>query len=136
MYYKKLQTIYSENELSKEFSISLLDRFDDFLRRNHKKDYLSPYQFALENDISVEQSVRFLMYYSGKEGILDVLPFVDCLSPTCHSSRIFLNDMDEYLDNRVICEDCGRTYSKENILPFIKVYFDIKDGVGIPPEKK
>lgn len=134
MYYKRLIEIYHESDCHLTFSERLLEQFDNFIRDEKKTDrnYLNPYRFALATNISVADSIKFFLYFTGEKKLLIALPFIDCFTPNCTGSRIFLNECEGIEEGVLSCEHCGREYLLEEVKKFILLYFKLKPEIQIP----
>ncbi|MFC4323665.1 hypothetical protein [Litchfieldia salsa] len=135
MYYKRLTDIFNKNNLQDLYPELSIRGVDLFLRAQVSKGnrFISPYQFALDKDISVVESVKFFMYITGDEGLLDVIYYFECSRTSCHDSRIY---MTEENINNLQCEECGRPYDLQTVQKYIKVIFKLKDTISIPQDIK
>jgi hypothetical protein len=120
----------------------LLADFVAFIQNNiaKKQRLLSPYRFAIDYNISVRDTVKFFMFFSNNDGALTVKYFFECSNPSCISNRIFLEDdvlrqNQDTLNEPIICDECGRDYLLKTIIPFIKVYFQVKSELMVPSEQ-
>lgn len=136
MFYEKLTRIYHETECDKYFSESILKSFDKFVRKSvlERNKYINPYRFARQVELPIEDSIRFLMYFTNDNGILNIFMFFECSTSTCVSTRIFFNM--EYKDEIIACDECGKEYVFEDIIDFTKVYFQIKPDLHVPPPEE
>ncbi|PAD69923.1 hypothetical protein CHH83_05820 [Bacillus sp. 7586-K] len=137
MYYEKLVSIYNSNDLQDLFPEISIDEFDQFIRSQVKKGnkFISPYKFALEQSITVNESVKFFIYFTGENQIFDILYYFDCSRPGCINNRIYLDSNDD-LDEPIICEECGKAYSYNSLKKYIKVLFKIKSELNVPTDFK
>jgi hypothetical protein len=142
LYYEKLMNTYNDSECHNYFPHHVLTAFDHFIHQNttSASRYLSPYSFSFDYELSTEEALRFFMFFTNDDGLLDMLFFFECSNPSC-SCRIFLNvnilDMDdEQIDEDIICEECGKDYLISEVITFVKVYFILKNGIIIPPPKQ
>lgn len=131
MYYKRLNSIFRENDLHDLFPEVSVDYFDEFIRKQVSKDLvLSPYKFALDKNISVNKSVKFFVFFTGDYGLLDCIYYFECSRPSCYNTRIYLEDYD--LDEAVRCDECGKSYKPNTFSRYIKVLFKLKTEIKIP----
>ncbi|GGE81386.1 hypothetical protein [Priestia taiwanensis] len=132
MYYEKLTHIFKKMKLQEQFPNISLDEFDKFIRKQlvYNDKYISPYKFALEQSVTVNDSVKFFMYFTGDEGIFDIVSYAECSKPSCFNSRIYfdINNVDE----QIFCEECGKIYSFDTIKRHIKILFKLKESITIP----
>ncbi|MET3828660.1 hypothetical protein ABIC86_000120 [Paenibacillus sp. DS2363] len=146
MLYEKLLSIYKEKKLNQEFDESMLnnlfEQIDWSMKRGRRN--LSPYKFASTSGVEMNRAVAFFMYFSDPEiGIFDLEYFIECNSNNCQE-RIYLTK--EMLNDRLNilnCEECAKSFSVEEIMDQIKVYFRLSDTacilykqVGVPEKKK
>lgn len=132
LYYERLLNIYRNTDLFFLYSEHFIYEFDLFIRecKNKGDKYLSPYKFAVINNMSINESVKFFLYYSKENGLLNIKYFFECTTPTCVSSRIFINGNDDV----IVCDECDKPYRVDNIKHLIKVYFELKEDILIPDQ--
>ncbi|HFK1452264.1 hypothetical protein ACT7CY_13370 [Bacillus pacificus] len=132
MYYEKLTHIFKITDLQDLFPQISVDEFDQFIRSEQLKNgkYISPYKFALEQNITVNESVKFFMYFTGDQGIFDIVSYAECSRPSCFNNRIYF-DIDS-IDDQIFCEECGKIYSFDTIKRHIKILFRLKESIKIP----
>lgn len=131
MYYKRLVSIYEKYNMCAQFPKELITTLDNFIDWNLKRNkrHLSPYQFANFSGITSDRSLEFFMYYSKKDGIFELVYFLECTSHNC-GERIYIEkkDLDD-IDGVVVCEECSHSYSLNKMRRYIKVYFNLKDDL-------
>lgn len=134
MYYQKLSRIYKEANLQDHFPKISIEKFDEFIRNQLRlgSKFISPYKFAHQQNLTVKDSVQFFIYFTGEDGLFEISTYFDCSSSACSSTRVYvdLNDMDE----KVICDECGKSFPPTTFKNYIKVLFKLKDTVSIPKE--
>ncbi len=131
MYYTKLEKIYIESNCLSEFSEDLLLSFDSYLQTIvlQNETFISPYEFAVINKMSLEQSIKFFLYFvddtDSEKGVLSTSLFFECTTNNCFE-RIFLDEsqVDEF---EYLCSECNKIYAYEDIKSIIKVYFQINE---------
>lgn len=131
MYYKKLETIYKNMEISDTLPETSIENIDQFIRRSvfTNSTFVSPYKFAIQHNITVTESVKLFMHLAGDNGIFDVIFYFECSKINCFSNRIYFEDYDEeYLQ----CDECLNKYKISTIRPYIKVLFKLKNDINIP----
>ncbi|ENQ3078688.1 hypothetical protein ACEOWG_001885 [Bacillus cereus] len=138
MFYEKLVNIYRESGCQEYFPSSLFEKFYDFLRTNYRNGrmYVSPYKFALQNRLTVNEAIQFFMFFTGENGIFDMVYFIDCTKSFCFN-RVYLdlNEADSskvQLDSFVTCEECEKEYEITNIIEHVKVYFVLNTEIEEP----
>ncbi|MED2010904.1 hypothetical protein P4V39_22815 [Brevibacillus borstelensis] len=135
MFLGKLIDIYHSSGCNSLFPEYMVEQFEIFIKQNVRqgKKFISPYKFALDQNIDVKDSIRFFMFYTKNDGVLDISLFFNCSKHSC-TSTIFVNKeiLDEDQDYELCCVECGTEYDIETIAPFIKVYFQLKPDVIIP----
>ena len=137
MYYKKLEKLYRESNIEKEFGISLLVYFDNFLRDEiqHGYQYFNPYKFALDYGLSVEDSIKIFLTFTDEDKIFKAEPFVDCNN--CSGKKLPFNlELLLKNDNFICCEDCGECYEKGEIEKDLYIYFKLNANITMPDEKQ
>lgn len=139
MFYEKLMNIYHKSECVNFFPETVLSHFAQYIRQsaNLGISILSPYRFTLDFNVPLRDSIKFFMFFTDDGGILLTKYFFECSNSGCHSNRIYLDQLtlnlaDETLDDPIICDECGREYLLSSVIPYIKVYFEIKDDFEIP----
>lgn len=138
MYYKKLIDTYRETDCHLEYPEQILEVFDNFIRDEKKLDhkYLNPYKFALTAKISIAESIKFFLYFSGENNLIHPLPFFDCFNSSCSGVRIFLNQSEQIEEEMFLCEECGNVYDYEDVKKFILLYFELNPEIEIPLNQK
>ncbi|MBU9711041.1 hypothetical protein [Evansella tamaricis] len=131
MYYEKLESIFRKMKIEDLFSGVTIGSVDSFIRKTVKTGmiYHSPYKFALDNNITVNESVKLFMFLTGDDGLFDTLFYFECSRPSCHSSRVYFENINEMT---LVCDECETVYELKTIKPYIKVLFKLKDGIVIP----
>jgi hypothetical protein len=136
LFYKKLVQAYRLTDCIAEFDEFYLQAFFNYISSNNnpKRPYLNPYEFAFFNKISIEEALRFFMYFTHPEhGILDANLFFDCPSLNCTDEKIYLDNLVD--ESYLYCDGCNKEYIIESVKPFIKVYFIIKTEFNEPDER-
>lgn len=127
--------IFTTTDIEDIFPKISINTFDNFIRAQvmKKQRYISPYKFAYEHNITVNESVKFFMYFTGDDNLFEPIYYFECSRPSCYDSRIYLdiNDLD-----RFICDECGKKYKFETIQRYIKVLFKLSDSLDLPKESK
>ncbi|WP_100406639.1 hypothetical protein [Bacillus solitudinis] len=133
MYYKKLEHIYRSQDIKSLFPKITIEKIDLFIRKTDAfSTFISPYKFAMENGITINESVKLFMYLTYEDdGLFDTIFYFECSRSSCHSSRIYFSNIDEDV---LHCDECGKRYSLQTIRPYIKVLFKLKDDIDIPNE--
>lgn len=137
MYYEKLEKLYNESDLSKDFDIKILDDFDNFIRDEiqHGYQYLNPYKFALDFELTVESSIKIFLTFTDDDKILRAEPFVDCINCPGKSLQVNTNTLLDN-DNYIFCEDCGNYFHLDQIKRNIYIYFKLNDNIFVPENKQ
>ncbi|MFB5935534.1 hypothetical protein ACE8FZ_19935 [Peribacillus frigoritolerans] len=135
MYYERLKNIYKSRDLQKLFPDILISEFDMFIRKQLKDNnkYINPYKFSYQQNISINDTVKFFIYFTGNDGLFDLLYYFDCSNLACVDTRIYLNSDDP--DEIISCEECGKRYAPKTIQKYIKVLFKIKNFIIIPEQR-
>ncbi|AIQ45635.1 hypothetical protein R70723_06810 [Paenibacillus sp. FSL R7-0273] len=131
MYYEKLLNIFQKNQLSRYFSLSLVQYLDEFIdwNLNKSKRDLSPFHFANLAGIKSDQALRFFMYYAREGGIFELVYFFECSTLTC-GERIYLDaDSSREVNYRLFCDECAKSYNSNEIKRYIKIYFHLKEKI-------
>ncbi|MFT8320048.1 MAG: hypothetical protein ABF649_04015 [Bacillus sp. (in: firmicutes)] len=134
MLYERLRSTYRETTMHNFFPAYLLDNFYKYVsQQNHRnRKYLSPYKFANENSIPVNDSIKFFLFLTGEDKPLDIVYFFECSSMLCGHRNFFTKD--EFVDlnnissSSFICEECEKPYEYHDIKSFIKVYFIVNNN--------
>lgn len=141
MYLEKLTSIYNDSGCNDKFEKKYLISLNEYIEATLKNRelYVTPYKFSLDNNLTIGQAIEFFMYFTGQDKVLDLVFFFECSSPSCISSRIFLDkelldDLDEDSEEPIICDECGREYVLNDIVSFIKAYFRIKPEMLVKEE--
>lgn len=137
MYYEKLEQLYNESDLSRDFHIKILDYFDDFVRDelHHGYRYLNPYKFSLEYHLSMNDSIKIFLTFTDDDKLLKAEPFIDCIN--CSGKKLPFNSTAlEENDGYIFCEDCGHEFEKGEIEKHFYIYFKLNDDIKIPDNKK
>jgi hypothetical protein len=132
MYYERLKNIYKSNDLNDLYPEISITEFDLFIRNQIKGNnkYVNPYKFSYEQNVSINTVVKFFIYFTGDDGLFDLITYFECSSPSCVDTRIFI-DMDDP-DEIISCEECGKRYKLATLQKYIKVLFKIKMTISIP----
>ncbi|GIN86960.1 hypothetical protein J6TS2_33460 [Heyndrickxia sporothermodurans] len=135
MYYRKLMEIYEETDCHNYFSKYYVEALSDYIlsvEKDAQLKYLNPYEFSSENKLTLQETLKFFMYFTDQEnGVIRILPFVECFSSSC-SERLFFEDSIE--DDLLLCEDCGKDYDLTQVEPFMKIYFQYQDHESVVDE--
>ncbi|PUA37606.1 hypothetical protein C8Z91_19905 [Paenibacillus elgii] len=138
MFYERLENIYRESGCQEYFPSSLFQKFYDFLRVSYRNGrmYISPYKFALHNQLTVNEAIQFFMYFTVDNGIFDMVYFIDCTKSLC-SNRVYLDvngteSSDSQLDSFVTCEECEKEYEIKDIIEHVKAYFVLNTEIEEP----
>jgi hypothetical protein len=129
LYYKKLMENYLETECHLYYPENLLESLSFYIKQI-KDDpglkYVNPYNFAKENKIAIENSLKFLMYFTDpNKGVLNINAFIECFDNNCVHETLFFDDA---IDNQyLICPECSSDYLITEIMSFTKVYFTIRE---------
>ncbi|MGW6299654.1 hypothetical protein [Peribacillus butanolivorans] len=131
MLLKKLENIYREttcHNIYPDFYVNLLYNFI-IVNKEQKNKFLNPYHFSYVNNISIEESLTFFLYFTNnleeQDSVLDIELFFECSNGSC-DNRIFLKECE--LDPGLYeCNLCGKEYIYQDIKPFIKAYFKLND---------
>lgn len=136
MYLEKLMSIYQETDCHAYYPQTLLQNLEKYIQHNidNKQYVISPYKFASDYSIAVDEALQFFMYFTNKDGVLDITFFFECTNPSCSSNRIFIEQEiidlgDENIDEPILCDDCCKDYLISDVIKFIKAYFTIKPQV-------
>jgi hypothetical protein len=143
LFYEKLTSTYLDSGCVNYFPDKMLNDFSTYLKgfaANGRKKYLNPYRFAIDFNTPIRDAIKFFMFFTNDDGILDIKYFFECSNSACSSHRIFLesislNKSEEQLDELIFCDMCSRDYDLSTVIPYIKVYFQLKPDFTIPKEE-
>ncbi|MCM3452788.1 hypothetical protein M3685_02350 [Heyndrickxia oleronia] len=136
MYYEKFVKDFKESDFSNNYPKDILSNLFQFLKDeyNHGYEFLNPYKFAIDSGISDEKSIQLFLFFTDKDKLFNVEPFIDC--PRCTGKRLSLSP-EEILDGEIIyCDDCKKEYLASNLQNHLYLYFKINDSFTIPENLK
>lgn len=131
MLYEKLVNTFVETNCDEYFPISMVKGLESFVRSclERGKKNISPYQFANYAGITVQESIRFFMFFSIDEEIFKLIYFFDCPHSSC-DERIYLTEHDlDNINGIIFCPECSEDYQISDIQRNISVYFALNGNI-------
>ncbi|TMV49342.1 hypothetical protein FE783_12565 [Paenibacillus mesophilus] len=130
--YEKFLSIYRETNMQNFYPSYLLENLDRFARETiyYNKAYLSPYRFAHKNMMTARDAVQFFLFFTNADGPFDIIYFFECSNVACDHRFKYTREQFKRISTETVyeiyCEECGKKYIFNDILPFIQVYFILK----------
>ncbi|MHA7963505.1 hypothetical protein ACX93W_05110 [Paenibacillus sp. CAU 1782] len=128
MFYEKLKHIYNNSNCKHHFQISVLESLHTFIQQslNSRKKNINPHDFSKFTGLTLKSSLQFLLYFSDKDGVFEVVYFFECTKSVCNNRIYLVEDDLNSSENVVACEECGNSYVIGNVQEYIRAHFRVR----------
>lgn len=129
MFCEKYEVEFQNSDLSVNYPKDILKKLDHFILNELTQgyEYLNPYKFAFDYDLSDEHSIKLFLFFTEKDKLFQIEPFVDC--PNCTGVRLSLST-EELIDEEIVnCDECHKEYNINILKKHLYLYFKLNDSL-------